>query len=189
MRAKEFITNFFEESEEEIREELKDARSTVRELNEKLKLMEEKRALFEKQKARLERKEKIRREKRNAFLKGLALAIIILLIASAITFALNKYFSNTCGELKSIKGNSVIGCIKTDEPHKTDLHKVSFFFKSNLNKESNCIVQSIVSINKIEISNKEFNAGTFQPGEIKKLSIDMLLPEGNSNFELQPYCK
>lgn len=196
MGLKDFLIGFFEESPEEIKEDIKYLDTQINDIKKLVKNPKKSSLLKKNSELKKELNELIKNKKflqkklKNTKVKkriNYTLPIYILIsvcILIGLIYLYIGYSTTHCMELR--KNN--IGCIKISEPNKSNEHKISFYYKNSNNFESVCRVTSTIMINNVKISEKIHNLGLFKADEAKEETIIVNLIEGESDFFLKGEC-
>ena len=182
--------SFFDENKEELKEELTEAKESVKFLKQKLKKLHEKKK--GKKQVKVTKKPKkitkteIEKKPQNIWWYVMVLGIITLM--SLGFYMYSGPSEDRCSDIEKIEGDVGVACVKVVGDVHTDSHQVQLHFKNNLPYKASCSLNTIIKRGGVEISNKIVEFGTFESGEVGIRQIELLLPEGDTEFELIGSC-
>ena len=175
MRFINFLKNFFEESEEELKEEIIEA--------ERIKAVAEK-------KLKKRKKEPINKKST----KKWSILIIIILVVILGFWGIQKYrlipkpFKYVCEE-KNPCGDCLVtvSCIMFEEtPEKNYLY---FIMDNKNNVNGDCTAQISINQENSILLNKTYNLNILKAQESKVFKITVDIPEGQSQTSVTPDCE
>ncbi len=173
-----FVKSFFEESEEELLEDIKEA--------EKLKKYAEKR-LNEVRKAKKQRK-----KLKPMPLKHKLLILAGIMIIVALTYGIYKYkttFHFKCNDVHQCEDcKFLILCPQFEELGQEE-HYIHFILENRKDESVGC--KATITLEKLNsiISNKTVELGVVQPNTKQHFKVAMQLPSGDSVIKVEPICE
>ena len=177
------LKGFFEESEEELKEEIKEAEKIKKEAENKLKDIK-KRKHIKKKKKPINKK----LVKKWLIISGIILLLIISWWGIQKYISLPKPFKYACKEMNPCLDCLVAAsCITFEEsPEKEYMY---FTIENKNNAKGNCIAQISVEQENSVLSNKSYKLAALEANEIRAFKIPIDLPDGVSQISVTPNCE
>lgn len=178
MNPIDLIKSFFEESEEELKEEIQEAEKIKTDAEKRLKALKKKK-----------RKPINKKESRNWII---AIIIIILLLGGF--YWLNWYkstpkpFKYKCKKMNPCKDCPVTAsCIMFEDKGDADL--VHFTIKNHKDVKGECEAQITIEQKGSILSNKTYKLGVIEANQKKIFKTSSGLPTGTSQISVKPNCE
>lgn len=193
------FTEFFKETKADIREEINDLKKTEKKLKEKLKnfTIKEKPGFFDDTKEDIneeleeikstieELKKKLLKKPKKKNPKSIWPYIFIIVIGLLIWWYYRPAADTTqdrCSEF-----DDSIGCITISAP-KGNIHDITFDAKNIYTETRDCSIKYILKRNNVVIAQRTFSIGSYAPQEIRSNTIQVEMPQGESDIELNVEC-
>ena len=173
-----FLRSFFEESEEELLEDIKEAEKLKKEAEKRLK--------------ELKKKNKSRKKLKPMPTKYKVLLTITIVVIVALCYGGYKYMTSfhfKCEGQNPCKScGAVILCPQFDETDQSE-HYLHFILENRKNTDGDC--SAIVSTKKegFVLNNKTVSLGIVPANQQKRFKMPLLLPGGESTVTIGPDCE
>lgn len=189
MGLTDFLKTLFEESEEELREEIKEAEKTKKEAEKHIKEIKKRKA--DKKTATKKRpKKQINKNQLKIFFisAGIILFIIFILWGFQAIRSLPEPFNYVCNEKNPCEDCLVTAnCIMFEETLKKNYAHFTIINQNSV--RGDCSVQISITKEGTTLFDKTQGLGILEPGENKRFKIKIPLPEGTSQTQFVPSCE
>ncbi|MFH1642952.1 MAG: hypothetical protein ABIC04_08720 [Nanoarchaeota archaeon] len=176
-----FIKTFFEESEEELKEEIKEADKIKKEAEKRLKELQKRRKIPKKP---LDKK----------LIRNWIIAIGIILLMIFGVWGIQKYrsipkpFKYVCKETNPCEDCLVTAsCVMFEEA--VDSSYVHFTLTNQNDVKGDCVAQILIEKEDSILTDKSYKLGTLKADQSKVFKIPVELPGGVSETSVTPSCE
>lgn len=183
MGLKGFFDSVFEDSEEELVADIKEAEELIRERKKQLEALKRKR-MKAKHDFAPKPKKKTSYVDYLCFIIPIVIAIIIIVIGLSLPAGQEKNHAIYCeGDPECTDCEIVLSCVGLTD------YEVSFRLTNQLNADGNCIVDILFSQEDEMINKKTYAIGAVKSKETIKTSIPIEMPEGDTKISVIPTCE
>lgn len=172
------LNNIFEDSEEEIIEEINDAKKQLEEAEKRLKAL------------------KKRKKKKQVFFKAWHINVLFAAILMFLVFFLaysfyssyTPVFRYSCKEKNDCKDcNIAASCVQFEELGGNG-HNIHFEVENRNNISGECYAQLYLVFGQTLLENRTIKLGTLEKGETKRFVYEGSLPTGDTEVSVEPFC-